>query len=114
MNTLIDSLYDCSTKDSCKSTVILLSYRTLLRDHPDNDIIRNNCLDYINRIKNRAVRKGPDHDKWCDTIITILEDAISGKFYEVNALLPLDKQADIRAYNGEFKELILFCLIIIF
>ncbi len=89
-------------KSILPSSVILLTFRGMLRIQGSNIILRQLCADYIYRVSTRTERKGPEHGAWCDVIVKGLVSALEGQFFPVN--IPVLKMQAAINYPGPLKK----------
>lgn len=90
-------------EDKAPSSVILLTFRGMLRINGSNKDLRKLCSEYIYGVetrKKRTIDGLPDkvHDDWCDIIVQGLSSALEGDFSRI--CLPLDKMQDALSYAG--------------
>lgn len=84
------------------ASVILLTFRAMLRNNRFNKDLRDSCKSYIDRVINRSEREGPEHDKWCDIIVNGLSNALEGNFSPI--YIPLEKMQVAKGYDGPLKK----------
>ncbi len=87
-----------------RSSVILLTFRGMLKIEGSNLAVRKLCYEYIHGVSTRTEKQGPDHDAWCDIIVKGLDSALEGDFNRID--LPVEKMQNALDYNGPLKSTI--------
>lgn len=89
--------------DQLSSSVILVTFRKMLQQNPNNKKLRENCKKYRDIVYSVIDKKETLEDKeWCRTIVKVLDDALNGKFNIMN--LQERKIRDIKNYKGKLKK----------
>lgn len=101
-------------EDKAPSSVILLTFRGMLRINGSNKDLRKLCSEYINGVVNRikkTINSLPDknHDDWCDIIVQGLNAALKGDFPKICFPPPdpdsnKDREQDAINHMGNFKK----------
>lgn len=91
--------------DKLKSSVVFYVFLQMLKNHQDNEELRNACCAYIKLVKSDKKKKQKQADiDWCNIIIAGLTDALHGVFNPI--ILPLKKNRDLIWYFGSLRHYI--------